>query len=87
MSVAHSVRTEVSQKRDIWKDKEENRRNHPKIVRTKRCRNYRNRSVQRPYTPFGINTTISRYSTIYDVSQGEKYADDFRPTCKSKVQV
>lgn len=49
MSVAHSVRTEVSQKRDIWKDKEENRRNHPKIVRTKRCRNYRNRSMQRPY--------------------------------------
>lgn len=45
----------------------------------------RGRSVQRPYTPFGVNSTVSQYSTIYGISQGKKYADDFRPTCKSAV--
>ena len=29
--------------------------------------------------------TAHKYSTVYGISQGEKFADDFRPTRKSKV--
>ena len=28
-----------------------------------------------------------KYSTIYGISQGKKHIDDFRPTCKIKIQI
>ena len=28
-----------------------------------------------------------KYSTIHGISQGQKYIDDFRPTCEFKVQI
>ena len=31
--------------------------------------------------------TAFKCSTIHGISQGEKYVDDIRPTCESKVQV
>ena len=45
------------------------------------------RSLERLYTPFGINTTVRKCSTIHGISQGKKYIDDFRPTHKFKLQV
>ena len=33
------------------------------------------------------NTTAFKRSAIYGLFKGEKFTDDFRPTCKSKVQV
>lgn len=37
------------------------------------------------HTPFGINTTVHKCSTIHGISQGKKHIDDFRPTRKFKV--
>lgn len=31
--------------------------------------------------------TAHKYSTVYGISQGQKYIDDFRPTCEFKVQI
>lgn len=42
--------------------------------------------MQRSYTPIGVNPTVHKCSTIYGISQGEKYADDFRPTRKFKYK-
>ena len=34
-----------------------------------------------------ISTNYNHYSTVYGISQGQKYIDDFRPTCEFKVQI
>ena len=39
------------------------------------------------YTYAGEYPTAHKYSTIHGISQGEKYRDDFRPTCKFKIQI
>ena len=41
----------------------------------------------RPYTYAGEHPTAHKYSTVYGISQGQKYIDDFRPTCEFKVQI
>ena len=43
--------------------------------------------MTRPYTYAGEYPTAHKYSTIHGISQGEKYIDDFRPTCKFKIQI
>lgn len=70
MSVPYSFCTKVQKKRNIWKAEKRYWRDNKKIVRAKRCRNNRGRSLQRPHTPFDVDTTVHKYSTIYGVSQG-----------------
>ena len=43
--------------------------------------------MPRPYTYAGEYPTAHKYSTVYGISQGQKYIDDFRPTCEFKVQI
>ena len=56
-------------------------------LREQRCSNNRSRSMPRPYTYAGDYPTAHKYSTVYGISQGQKYIDDFRPTCEFKVQI
>ena len=49
-------------------------------MRAKKCANNRSRSMPRPYTYAGEYPTAHKYSTVYGISQGQKYIDDFRPT-------
>ena len=84
----HIVFAPKYRRKEIYgKIKKRYRRNIAKIVRTERSKNHRGRSVQRPHTPFGVNPTVHKCSTIYGISQGEKHANDFRPTRKSKIQI
>ena len=87
MSVPYSFRTKIQTKRNIWKNKKRHRRNFEKIMCSKGSRNNRGRSVPRPHTYACKYPTAHKYSTIYGISQGEKFANDFRPTRKFKVQV
>ena len=57
------------------------------LRKLKGSRNIRSRSMPRPYTYAGEYPTTHKYSTIHGISQGEKYTDDFRPTCKFKIQI
>ena len=43
--------------------------------------------MPRPYTYAGEYPTAHKYSTVYGISQGKKYIDDFRPTRKFKIQI
>ena len=43
--------------------------------------------MPRPYTYAGEYPTAHKNSTVYGISQRKKYMDDFRPTCKFKVQI
>ncbi len=45
------------------------------------------KAAPRPYTYAGEYPTAHKYSRIHGISQGEKYTDDFRPTCKFKIQI
>ena len=78
MSVPYSFRTKIQTKRNIWKNKKRHRRNFEKIMCSKGSRNNRSRSVPRPHTYAGKYPTAHKYSTVYGISQGEKFANDFR---------
>ena len=43
--------------------------------------------MSRSYTHAGEYTTIYKYITIRGISQGEKFTNDIRSTCKYKIQV
>ena len=56
-----------------------------KLCEQKKCSNNRSRSMPRPYTYAGEYPTAHKYSTVYGISQGKKYINDFRPTREFKV--
>ena len=76
LQVPHSVRTEISQARDIWKDKGRYWTDITKAMQCEESRNNRSQCLFRSHTYACENTAEYKCSAIHGISEREKYIDD-----------
>ena len=87
VSVSHSVRTKISQEGDIWRTEKGYRTDTQEVVRREEGGDNRGKCMSGSHTYAGEHTALFKYSTIHGISQGEKYTNDIRQTCKFEIQV
>ena len=76
MPVPYSIRSEITEERDIWKNQGRHRPNTQKAMRAKGGRNTGSGGMSGSHTHAGKHTTEYKCSAVYGVLKREKQSDD-----------
>ncbi len=87
MSIPHRIRAEVQKTGNIQRNKGGHRENPKTVAPAKGSGNNRSRIVRGPHPHAGKYTAEIQCLTNHGIFERQEQPDDFRPACKSEVQV